>query len=78
MLAHEEFMRYYRQQNRAQQRLESEKMNDHFLPTIFKKEHRNLQSPSQLENVVKKSLDSSGMYSSPSKKQPVTIDLSDD
>ena len=77
MLAHEEFMRYCRQQNRAQQRLESEKMNDHFL-NIFKKEHRNLQSPSQLENVVKKSLDSSGMYSSPSKKQPVTIDLSDD
>ncbi|XP_058967313.2 arginine-glutamic acid dipeptide repeats protein isoform X1 [Pocillopora verrucosa] len=78
MLAHEEFMRYCRQQNRAQQRLESEKMNDHFLSNIFKKEHRNLQSPSQLENVVKKSLDSSGMYSSPSKKQPVTIDLSDD
>lgn len=78
MLAHEEFMRYCRHHNRAQQRLESEKMNDHLLSNIFKKEHRNLQSPSQLENVVKKSLDSSGMYSSPSKKPPVTIDLSDD
>lgn len=79
MLAqHEEFMRYCRQHNRAHQRLESEKINDHFLTSLFKKEHRNLQSPSQLDNVVKKSLDSSGSYTSPSKKPPVTIDLSDD
>lgn len=75
VLAHEELMRYYRPHSR---RLESDKMNDHFFANILKKEHRNLQSPSQLENVVKKSLDSSGMYSSPSKKPPVTIDLSDD
>ena len=53
-------------------------MNDHLLSNILKKEHRNLQSPSQFENVVKKSLDSSGVYSSPSKKPPVTIDLSKD
>lgn len=79
MLAHEELlMRCWRQQNRAQQRLESEKMNDHLLSSLFKKEHRNLQSPSQLDNVVKKSMDSSGVYTSPSKKPPVTIDLSDD
>lgn len=78
MAAHEEFMRCWRQHNRAQQRLESDKMNDHFLSSLFKKEHRNLQSPSQLDNVVKKSMDSSGVYTSPSKKPPVTIDLSDD
>lgn len=78
ILAHEEFMRCWRQHNRAQQRLESEKMNEHLLSNFFKKEHRNMQSPSQLENVVKKSMDSSGVYSSPSKKPPVTIDLSDD
>lgn len=76
LLPHEEFMRCLRQHNRTQQRLESEK-NDHWLPSILKKDHRNLQSPSQLENVVKKNLDSSGVYSSPSKK-PVTIDLSND
>ena len=78
MLAHEEFMRCWRQHNRAQQRLESEKMNDHLLSSLFKKEQRNLQSPSQLDNVVKKSMDSSGVYTSPSKKPPVTIDLSED
>lgn len=78
LLAHEEFMRCWRQHNRVQQRLESEKMNDRLLSNFLKKEHRNLQSPSQLDNVVKKSMDSSGVYSSPSKKPPVTIDLSDD
>ncbi|XP_074624808.1 uncharacterized protein LOC141883279 isoform X1 [Acropora palmata] len=78
MLAQQE-ERYWRQHNRsAQQRLESEKMNDHVISSLFKKDHRNLQSPSQLENVVKKSLDSTGAYTSPSKKPPVTIDLSDD
>ena len=78
MLAHEELMRCWRQHNRVQQRLESEKLNDHLMSNLFRKEHRNLQSPSQLDNVVKKSMDSSGVYSSPSKKPPVTIDLSDD
>ncbi|XP_001637021.3 arginine-glutamic acid dipeptide repeats protein [Nematostella vectensis] len=51
--------------------------NEAFMSTLFRKEHRNLQSPSQLDNVVKKNLDSTGTYTSPSKK-PVTIDLSDD
>ena len=78
VMAQDELVRCWRQHKREQHRVESQKINDHFLSNLFRKEPRNLQSPSQLENVVKKSLDSSGVYSSPQKKTPVTIDLSDD
>lgn len=45
---------------------------------LFRKEHRNLPSPSQLDSVVRKTEAGSSSYVSPGKKPPVTIDLSKD
>ena len=81
LLAQEDYMRQFRQHQhelQIKQRMEEVTITEHYLANCMRgKEHRNLQSPSQLDNVVKKSLDSSGAYTSPSKR-PVTIDLSDD
>lgn len=75
---HEAKMRHLRHHHELQlkQRLEEANINERYL-AMRSKEQRNLQSPSQLENVVKKNLDSSGAYTSPSKR-PITIELSDD
>lgn len=76
----DEYLRQFRHQQdlEMKQRMEEAKLGDSYMSSLFRKESRSLQSPSQLENVVKKSLDSSGTYSSPQKKHPVTIDLSDE
>lgn len=78
-LQEESYIRHLRHQQELQmkQRLEDGATSESYLSNIFRKDSRNLQSPSQLDNVVKKSLESTGAYVSPTKK-PVTIDLSDD
>ena len=80
-LMHEDYLRQWRHDLELKQRLEEAQLSDAYAAGMFgrsKDASRSRQSPSQLDNVVKKSLDSSGAYSSPQKKLPVTIDLSDD
>lgn len=71
LLAQEEYLRHFRQQQHEmqfKQRLEEASINEHYLASHMRgKEHRNLQSPSQLDNVVKKNYNSSGGYTSPPK-----------
>lgn len=78
LLDYEAQMRHFRHHHELQmkQRLEEASLNERYL-AMRGKEQRNLQSPSQLENVVKKSLDSSGAYTS-SSKRPIMIELNDD
>lgn len=78
-LQEENYIRHLRHQQELQmkQRREDGANSESYLSNLYRKDSRNLQSPSQLDNVVKKSLESTGAYVSPTKK-PVTIDLSDD
>lgn len=81
LMQEESYMRHlrYHQDMQLKQRLEDAASGNDPYGGVFRKDHRNLQSPSQLDNVVKKNLESgSSTFVSPSKKPPVTIDLSND
>lgn len=81
MQQEESYLRHLRhhQDMQLKQRLEEAASGSDPYNVFRKEQHRNLQSPSQLDNVVKKNLETgSSSYVSPGKKPPVTIDLSND